>query len=764
MAAYKSIRTHNERGVAVTDIFVIASTYSELFNHAAATEINAVDITETSDELKAGIAVSNSAKFSANENLALSVADTDCIALLLTAVENATVYVARFINPNDPATESDFCFIGTVDKKITKKDLAWNSSVFATTTNAVAAYGFSASSFDASVLLSKKVEELVRDSEDESTINVGWIASNVADRLAYFNRNDAGIIRQTKFANLVSLQSLLQYLLDEAEEGGISITYAESSTTIMATPAFFLPMKFADSEGNIIRYLRYCDDLPNTGIAPKPFHLIGGQSVQLKTGGTGTGAPYVSLRLIDPNENEKSLSWLGLSLIELLGKLALCFGSVLRVTYTATNAVQISMQTVEDFTSATFLFGDAVDSGSDISLTIAEQSDKGLNGVAYMLANEGTQYYIVDDVPKQIYPKFVPPNEGENLPVTISPTWAFLRERGDDAGYNLAEKWGRALIPHNCVFYDQNQVRGTAIEYNTTAIHTGLYLQTIGLPDIASGEVGVQGFATWRPIGQIWAKVDNQLRYFSELAPYIQVRQTNVASYSERTRKITVAGLCHFKEDVAASEDWRAVKVGYVTTIDGEDFVCTKVVRKKTETDIELVRKIEFHDDELPDIGEITDVPTNAFPIGLPTNERSKKTLSYPPVTDQDIAQFSVVGLDDTGRIFKMHATAEHYGKQLGIATESFAWETDNPEKAIPVQTTGEIYLGANALTAFPFPPNSRLFLRNGTTNFSNIPPANVNGENLVLEIGRLSPDGTAIIIDFKGNGAIFEGPGTVAV
>lgn len=763
MPAYKGIRKHNERGLSVEDIFVVSSTYESLFDLDAASEVNVLNITETAEELKGGTVVSNTAKFSANENIPLTVADTDCIALLLSVVSGATVYVARFINPSDPVTQNDFCFVGVVDRKVNKKDLVWSSDIFASDTLPVSVYGFSATSFDAGKILGKKVEDLVRDSEGESTIDGAWKTANVADRLAYFKTDgsDGFGAREARFANLVSLENVLEYLFAEATESGVAVSFISNETNIWGNPALFKPYCYTGDYAPAAHwtgyFLRYCTDRAPHPQAPKPFVLTDRSINRLQTGGDATGSPFITLRLIDPNENEKNLSWLGYSLLELLGNLALCFGCVLVARYTATDAIEISFQTSEEFATGSFLIGDATDSETDISLTIAEESDSGesLHGVAYMLANEGAQYYHIESEPKQIFAKWLPPTDGKFLPLTISPTWAFLTERGEDAGFNLVDKVGRALLPHNVVFYDDGSPKSINLEYNLTAIHTAIYMRTTGIT--FSTELGVEGLTIYKPLAQIITKQNGVVRYYDTMLSFVGERQKIVQSYSEKTRKISVAGLLHFKDILAGEEDWRHARVGRTVVIDGEDFVCTKVVRKKTETQIELANKTEFVLDEFPDEVEVVDVPVYSHPITTPRDELRKGVYSRLPDPTANISRFDFLGLDDTGRVFKMHPDAENFGKQLGFSLNDFAWESESGQVAIQVQTRGELYLGEDALTEYPFPPNSRLFLRSGSPNFSNIPPDGSNDEKLFLEIGRLSPDGYSIIVDIKSNSAIFE-------
>lgn len=756
MAAYKSARIFKEGNLSVTDMLVVSDTYAGLFDIASATEVNVLLIAETSEELKDGASVVNAAKFTANEAAILTTADRNCVDFLLTVLSGGVVYLARFINPETPATESDFCFLGRVDRRVTGKDTKHSETdLFSSTTEATRVYSFTCSSFDSGAMFGKKISDLVRDSEDVSTISPAWKTANVADRLAYFKTDgsDGYGQREVRFANLVSLKAVIEYLFSAATEAGVTGTYAGGDSNLHGTPCFYLPLL---KHSGSTTYLRYCSDGAAMTVAPKPFHLIGGQSVRLKTGGETAGSPYVSLRLIDPNENEKAVSWLDLTVFELLSKIALSYGCVLTVNYTGTNTIEAGMVPTEEFSQASFLIKDFASSDIDISLSIAEESEKnkGLKGVAYLLANEGTQYYLVEDQPKQTYAAFEPKLEPPFLPLTISPTWAMLLGRGEDAGVDVVGKIGRALLPHNAVFYDGVSPKGSAYEYNLTAIHTAIYLKTAGLSHASSGEVGVEGLDTWRPIGQVSVKMNNQYRYFNTLEEFVSERVLAVASFREQSRKITVMGLNGFKVNAAASEDWRSAKVGYLVTLDSKDYICTKIVRKEFETELELRLKEEFSKIEEPD--SIEDNQPNAFPIATSDGMRRKPFISALPSGSNSLYKGEVLGIDSDGKASRLIPNASGYGKQVGICLEDWAIETGNPYKMIDIQTSGIFDLGEDALVNFPFTAGSTLYLVDSVPNISDTPVADASG-NWHFAIGRLSADGTSIEINMTDGGFIYE-------
>jgi len=764
MAAYKAIHHYSENGASVTDMLVISDTYAGLFDIGAATEVNALYIAETSQELKDGASITSGAKFTANEAFIASVADTDCIALLNSVLDGVNVYVARLINPSTPAVSANFCFLGKVESKVSAKDFVHgNTTQFSTTTDAKKTYSYSATSFDSGTFFGKKIGELVYDEEGVFQIDSTWISAHVQDRLAYFRTSDDDFgIREVRFAQLVPLQTLIEKLLSLAAEAGISFTYTSTNTNLHAIPCYYLPVKkirWSNAEGTYKVFpLRYCSDGAALPEAPMPYTLNYTQGTRLKTGGDAIGSPYVSFSVVRPSEKDKLLSWLDLSLYELLSRLALCFGSVLKIDYVDTDTIGVQWETTETFTAQTFLMRDFISSEQDISLTLAEgtSDNEKLHGVSMMLAKEGAQFYHVESEPKQIYTAFMPVLEPPFLPITLSPTWGFFTEKGEDAGINLVDKVGRALLPHNAVFYDEGAIKSAAFEYNLAGIHTALYTQTLGVND-SFGEVGVEGYPTWRTVGQILALLNGSYKYFNEMETFVRERNIFSASYREHVRKITVPGLLGFKATFAGSEDWRNVKVGFVATLDGVDYVATKVTRKLTTTELELHKKEEF---SLTYTNTTQDNQPNTFPQGLPNDDAKKGVVVALPTTSVNLAALSVVGIGIDGRIFELTPFASDYGTQMGVLLEGFNWETDNPAKMLRVQTRGEVYLGDDATVNFPFTPNAPLYLRNDSPNFSDVaitPPTSESEPAWHLQIGRMSADGLSLSLDFGDGGFLYE-------
>lgn len=769
--AYKTTRTYFEDGFGlVTDIIVVADTRDGVASLDDALETEILFFEETAEDLdtQAGVFSPAELRFSVLGAAVITASDSAAYDFVLAARDGAAKrFCARFINPTTPiAALADYTFFGLISAKMSAKDISWSGGDYATGIAPLREWACTATSYDTAELLNKGLAELV----DIIKADTVWVNALVSDRLAYF-RSLAGAPdydpsghREVRFASLVDLGSLLGKLLATAAIGtGISVTWAESTTDLFAWPAIFQPFATPPLPSPYAgRKLRYCLNLDHTAY-PVPHGVWSGAGRRLKIGGTSTGAMFVSWRLLTPDPDEQEVSWLRYqSLSELLYALAFNFGMYPSFEFTSSTAVSVSFKPRSGVESSEVFLRDATDAKIDLA-PIPASERKLIVGNAMSLCREGDFGYYFDGGVGQDYEP-AKPQKGDALPLTASVTWCMLRGRGADAGYNFDDEGHVALIPHNAVWYDSPTARAYLAdpvngsdhwqEYNREGCHTAIYLKTTG-PSDATGEKGVAGLETWRPVARVAVQYGGGypfagVKTYDGLAQYVNDVMKRDEDAYEQQYELTVPGLCVFRSTPIGSGDWRNLKLGRFVTFDGLRYVVVGIQRARTETKLKLHRASRFSDFQDPSAATTTDDPSaTAAGPAQPVQSQVRRNLFFQQhEVGEEIPQFAAVVVIE-GIAYQARPIAAHYGLVQGVAITGS--DLANGVRFITVQKTGRINIGSTIpLSA----ENDRVFLANGSPNLARNAPAYLSGA-YVYELGLM--ESSTVLFIRPGCNFIFE-------
>lgn len=764
--AYKTTRTYFEDGFGlVTDVIVVADTKDGLADLGAAIETEVLFFEETSEDLdtQAGVFSPAELQFSV---LGVGVATASDLAAydFVLAARDASVkrFCARFINPASPsAVLADYAFIGVIASKMSAKDLSWEGDDYATGIAPLREWSCTAVSYDTAELLNASLAELV----DTIKADTVWVNAFVSDRLAYFRRlagapdYDPAGHREVRFASLVDLGTLLQKLLTTAAIGtGIVLTWLESQTDLFAWPAIFQPLTILG------RNLRYCYNTARSFTeAPTPHGVWSGAGRLLKIGGTSTGAMFVSWRLVTPDPEEQEFSWLRFqSLSELLYALAWNFGMYPAFEFTSPTAVSVSFKPRSAVESTEVFLRDATEAKIDLA-PIPPGERKPIVANSMSLCREGEFGYYFDGGLGQDYEP-ARPLKGDQLPLSVSVIWCMLKDRGSDAGYNFDDGPYSALIPHNAVWYDSPAARAYLAdptngsdhwqEYNREGCHTAIYLKTLG-PSAATGEVGVEGLETWRPVARVAVQYGGGypftgVKTYNGLAEYVSdVTKRDEEAY-EQQYELTVPGVCVFRTTPGGSKDWRNLKLGKFVTFDGLKYIVAGIQRGRTETKLKLHRASRFNEFEDPSAATTTDDPAaSAGGPSRPVQSQLRRNLFMQEYeVGEEIPQFASVVVIE-GLAYKASPVAAHYGLVQGIAMTGS--DLANGVRYITVQKSGRINIGSTIAAATE---NDRIFLSTGSPNMTRVAPAYSRGFYL-YEIGLM--ESSSVLFIRPGCNFIFE-------
>ncbi|RTL16054.1 MAG: hypothetical protein EKK55_24880 [Rhodocyclaceae bacterium] len=754
--AYKTTRTYYEDGFGtVTDVLVVGDTKEAVSDLAAAIETDVFFFEETAEDLdtKAGVFSPAELRFSLLGAAILTASDLSAYEFVLAARNSGTKrFCARFINPASPVVLADYAFFGVVTPKMSAKDLRWEGAEYATAIAPLREWSCTATTYDAAELLNKDLPTLIEAIEADTA----WLAANVLDRLGYFRRLagtpdfDPAGHREVRFASLVDLGALLQRLLNAAAVGtGITITLLESPTDLFAWPAIFQPFQPLPSGPK----LRYCLNVAHTAW-PIPHGVWSGAGRLLRIGGASTGAMFVSWGLLKPESESTDFSWLKYkTLSELIYALAWNFALYPVFEFTSPTAANMSFRRRSDVESTEVFLRDALDANIDLA-PVAPEKNEPIVGNAMFLCREGEHGYFFDGgLGQDFEPAKV--QEGDQLPLTVSVTWCMLKDRGSDAGYHFDETGFSALIPHNAVWYDSPTARAYLAdpangsdhwqEYNREGCHTAIYLKATG-PSDATGEVGVEGLDTWRPVAAIAVQYGGGypftgVKTYRGLADYVNdVLKRDEIEY-EQQYEITVGGLCSFRATVGGASDWRNLKLGRYFTLDGLRYVAVSITRGRTETKLTLHRASRFNEFQDPSGATIDDdPPADVRGSNLPVQSQVRRSLFMQQYdVGEEIPQFAAVVLIE-GLAYKARPIAAHYGLFQGIAMT--ASNLTSGVRSITVQKNGRINIGTTiALSA----ENDRVFLSNGSVNISRTAPPATSG-TYVFEVGLMESSSVLFI------------------
>ena len=759
MPSYKTTVIIDEDGFGQrTDVLIVSDTSAGLTDVAGAVEVEILAMDSTAEDLDDGTGIQSphELQFSIIGSAVLTDDDQAAYDFVLAARDVGTKrFIARLINPQSPVVASDFAFRGVVAAGMSATDLKWSGGEYSTAIQPLREWSCTATSFDAAAVLDKDVKELA----DTIVSDTAWIAANVQDRLAYFYRPagvDAFGHREVRFAKLVGLDVLLQKLLDAASAGsGVTFTFVPTFTDFIGFPAHYQPYTASDG-----RKLRYClvprENYSQPPIPYKTYPI----AYFLQAGGNQWGSIFVSWRLLTPTQAEERFSWLRYkSVAELLYNLAWGLGMFVDFTYTTPTTIEVRLKRRGEIVSQEVFLRDMTEAKLDIA-PIPPAERRSIVGNAMELCREGAYQYVFDGGTVQNWDNARPLENGDMLPLTISPTWCLLQNRGGDAKFNFDDEGVPCLLPHNAVFYESPGSRAYLAdsangsdhwqEYNREGLHTAIYIKAQGRPD-SEGEVGVEDLDVWLPIVSVWAGPLDAPQRFETLASYVShISAWDDAEY-EQTYEITVPGVCCFRTAIDGEDDWRNLQLGCFFTLDGLRYVVVSIERKLLETRIRVHRASRFSDFVVPTgVNEPEEPVSRAEPlVGEQSRVRRTMHIQAQPV-GEEIPLFSAV-VKSNELLYVAKAEERHYDQVIGLAItgSNIALGVDHVE----VQTSGRITVGSLITGA---QAGDRIFLRSGTPNLSKTPLTGKNGsENYYLELGLM--ESPTVFLLKKSKSRIYE-------
>lgn len=734
MAAYKQTRIHWEFGFGkVTDVLIFADSYNGVLDIDNAVEVNVFDIDDTEETINAGAEVfkESEIRFKLLGTLAKAPEDFDAINFVLSATDAATpVFCARIINPSTPLQPADVDFRGRVRTDFSGESKKWKrTGEYGTVVEYWRDYNGSATVFDLKELLSKKVKDVV------PSIDAAWIQDNVTDHLAWFSHDT----RQARFADMVALSSVIQKLLDVAiTVPGTTVTYIGGVTDLTGWVARYHVQHI---DGKHIRY----PQAPGTGHpnVPRPFsiHVTDHtDQFQIKTYGTDLYSPYVNWRLVKPEKGGEKFSWEDWTLAQLILYIAYTFGLFVEFRYVDNFNVQIIYTNRQTVGSNRTYFSDPVKDKVDMKATPPKdnQTTNAIQGACNQYVKEGWRYYhyVEEGWFEQKYSPSKPEESGEFLPVTCSPSWVFLENRGGDDGYSFKKENRSALMPVNAIWYEQGSrsSKGSVSyrlggwpEYNMSETQTGLFFKVLGRPDSDGYEYGVEGQQILAPLAKFSVLLNGQYLFFDSFADFVNFLNERGELFYEREQQLTIPGLCQFRNSEGGPNSWQACRVGNVIELNAIDLIITKVRRKKFETELTIHRASEYADFGNPFGGllpnaEEADASAPA-PVPPPEAVAGAKVVQETETAGEELASFLIVKRGADGFVYKASATKADQNDLLGMTLDGYTveeeLEPDVPD--IRVVRSGPVYVG-NVGVAMGLQAGDKLYLRTSATgvNWSN--------------------------------------------
>lgn len=754
MPTYQATSTYDEDGFGtVVDRIVISDTYGGLF--AAGTEVNVLDLDSDGEDLEesVGVALDAELTFDLSEVMVETAADDSCVDFVLAAQDTETKrFVARFINPATPPTIDDAAFIGRISAEMAWEDTKWTGPDFSTTIAPIRAWKCSAGSIDASFFLDKKIKDLVLGNAELgiSAITDDWIATHVADRLAYFYSTgaDGHGHREARWASLVAMQTVLQKLLDQAEgDAGIALTFESTDTDLHAQITRFYAHRlgrngYAQGTGDAMRYVGKYENSRFDGWRSFPDERI-----RLKAGGAPNddGSTYLSWRLFKPRKDEESLSyWSYQNLAGLLYSMAFALCSYVRFTYDNSSAIRIRMVPHSGIVAGEIYFGNAIKAGGNTKPVPATDASKSYRAAAWDRVVEGDALYTYDGHGFNVVNYNVVPDKGEMLPLSCAQTVCILQNRGEDAGVSFHGRY-QTYLPHNIVFWDSATGRSPKAltgmaEFNREALTTAIFVRTTGRND--DGSVGVSGMTVWAPICWVehekagrWnalSEIHNQLHGFAE--PYFK------SEYN-----ITTHGICGFRTTPDGTSDWRNLVIGRKTVLDGAEWTVVGFRRSRRNRDTTLrLQRVSRFTVSTPGAADGGDQPEGIAQPQTPNVVEGAVVRRMP--AGEALNQYDIVVYGDDAGAGKLYVASAHhsnYRRIAGIVLTSAA-----EGELVEVQSAGVVTFDENWAppAGQSWDAGTMLYLRAGQTNGGNISTAPLlaasGTEDLYVEVGT--------VVDFK--------------
>lgn len=812
---YLTSNSFEEPGVGypTRDVIIVSDSVAGLEDLAGAIEVNVFSIESTKDaiDIDAGNIRTNGIQFSVDETKARTADDLAAVAFVRLAedVENF-IYVGRAINPSDPIEQTDFVFRGRVSNKNSAVDMLWNGAEFSSDPSPVSDWSMTAETVGLGTKLSQRVGDAVdgfrfgynpdgtpnRESGVEVEDFTTWFTANVQDRPGYYaggggffgglgsggGGGEPEYQHEARFANLLSLESGLQMLLDNAyDTEGVTITYVPTLLDITLFPARW---QAARVDGKVYRYCT--TNSPDFGTLGVPYWGSPLDGYQLFTGGEDEGSPFISWRLLLPDrgdeDTELKFTWRDLTIAELLQRIAFTLGAILNIEYTSLTEAEVSFVPRSSVGSVEFYLRDVKEAKRDIE-SIVNNGSISYAGAANHWAKDGTQYYIYGrdgfeytsrggDFSDKVATGR--PEDAERyLPLTISPTFClFIDNTAQELGNKIEDIVYNPCLPHNVVFYSDTQREKRALgtvqsgafaSSNLEGVHTAIYLKTkrkapLSIADgegfIEVGEYGTVGEDIYTPAWLMAVDINNERRYFEKMITYVSTLRSSDKGYYQKTYSLTVPGLSQFKSSPIGSLDWKNVQAGYLITLDSIEYIVLEIERKQNETLLKLQARSKYAKFTPSTMDEADIIPTLSIQR-LPYNRVEHRVSMLPDSVElkpeTDIPKYMLVSELSPNVAILSQATGEHYEKVRGFSLVDYDEELSDTAETLSVNPLTTIPLGATLAATLGLSPNDRIYLRNvgnglGGYNWSNIPPDGTNAnEDLFYEVGYVMDDGATI-------------------
>jgi hypothetical protein len=747
MPVYKQTARILESGFGwLTDVVVWSDDYESLFQFdTLGVEVNIFQVEGNSEDLdiEAGVFAESELTFKATEASVMLESDMQALNFILAAQDETQLrYCARFLNPSSPPVPDDAVFLGRVRPEMKSRDLEHRGGEYSGDIEPLREWEFSAGSFEVQALLEKDLTDLVLGavvpgSSPETRaggIPDSWFQTNGPDRLANFlhlaAHADGFGHRELRFGNLVSLGVLLQELITRAMPAGITATLVDSETDLRAFPARFSTMDSEELElqggvygvrsGEKIRYLSlfYNKYL----VLSTDSHKL---AIRTAAGSNNHGTAYVTWQLVKPPKGQEGAAWLRYKSVgELLYSIAASLGMFVEFS--------VRLRNRETLVSGSVYPRDYTGAERDVKpRDRATAGKKKWKGDAWHLSREGPGVYYELDVNGGIKnivgtgglitqwgKDYGPLPEGEPLALTLSPLVCRLdSDQAEDARTDLSRR-GQVEMPHNSVFVDGGTSdtelnRRTEPSKNRVALHTGIYINTLGLAPAVDYSEGVNGASVWAPVAHVTTEANGEPRRFQALADFVNwLTDRDSTAYYEAEYSLTVPYLCSFRATPTGPDDWRNLKLGKLLELDGVEYTVVGIERPygRAETKLRLHVRSRFIFNE-PTTGVA--MPPDPDPVIWSENPPPAPYVRRSQQVEQKesaggVYAFNLVAIRSDGRLEVATAHNRHFRKVYGVALNDGLAAGDMVE----VQRFGTVYLTSEWASLGALTPGAYAYLR----------------------------------------------------
>lgn len=754
MPTYYTDITKDEDGFGLHTVRVVVSdTYTGLT--AAGTEVVVLDARTARQDLDidTGVFSEDEADMQLLEWASENADDQAAIDFVLAAQDAAQPrYLGIIHNPSATPTADEFEFRGVIRTEMDWVDVEWGADEWVPPTVFLREWEISAGSYDVTAILR---QALWSDPDEGTTGLVDGInpaTLGVRDAPGYFYTTGGSYgHREVRFGDLVSLQDLIQALIDEASPAGVTMTYEPQQTGWKVSVAEIIPIYRTDVDRNL-RWARiYNANAVESGGTVAPFRLPGLSTPIDLYSGKSPGDTYeieVDWKLLKGHtDEEEPFSWKRFkTLDELIYSIAATLDSFVQFEYVSATDIRIRLVPRIDVDGEQIVLRSAIEAGGNVAQTGGNASERQAFAAASgRFARDGYAGYQYDAGYLQKKEGSRPKVDGELLPLSIAPTWVdFAEDPGDIEEVDVQPRWHQVMLPTNAIWYNgPTTLHPKAAEdppdprVNTRAMHTGMYLRfTAGANH---GGLGIDGRVCSLPIRAFWAPGEGvEFEQSERIAQYLNKVRGRDSAYFKKELNLVVPGMNGFLKNATAS--WTHCKLGNTFDYDGLTWTITGIERDYDgwQTRVRAYESSRY---------SLTGAVLTDDHVGEDAEDIRRRGAQYTGRRPQvAINRFQVVSLIKGNEFVEPSEASEaHYRRVFGIAIEDGDPEVD---AYVIVQLYGRVE-GA-ALELFPSADNGTpVFLRSGTVNLSLAPLTGASGgEDMYQQIGVI--DGNDIILDLK--------------